>query len=241
MFIKVDPKLRSELKFLKGSKLAIYLALGLRVNGDGSCWPSGRKIAEDTGYSIREVRYAIGELEKMGFVRVERMKEGGWRRNTYYLNGMFRYGSEKEGPCAVNAPPSAEIASPSANTDSNPSAFSERYKKKQNKKELLKKNTEKGVQPPPPKPEITEIFEWLEALRGYPSPCYEQEKLALEWIFDQGFSIDDIHYCYWMLAADLWYNGKLLSMDIVKRHIGAQAREDLRSNKAVDVIRDCLW
>lgn len=63
------------------TRKAVLVALADRHNDDtGRCFPSVRRLAEDTEFSERSVQRALAELEGMGYiVRGERLREDGSR------------------------------------------------------------------------------------------------------------------------------------------------------------------
>jgi hypothetical protein len=73
---------------LKGSPLSVFFALGLRVNNQHICFPSIDTIAEDTGYSTRQVKRALKLLTENKFITP--YKENG--RQFYLINKYIRFG-----------------------------------------------------------------------------------------------------------------------------------------------------
>ena len=62
----------------------VLMALCLRADTFGSCFPSQNKIAEDTGYSVRSVRRYIKKLEECGLIEKKRRQKGYIRRSDSY-------------------------------------------------------------------------------------------------------------------------------------------------------------
>lgn len=63
----------------------LYLHLSSRVDEHGVCWPSQRRLADESGMSERQVQRALSELKNFGIVRVEVEKHATGRRNRYHL------------------------------------------------------------------------------------------------------------------------------------------------------------
>lgn len=71
-------------------RLVAY-ALSMHMNGDcGSCFPSQSTLARETGLSTRAVQMAIAELERRGYLRVERggSPKGGKRAVSRYVGTL---------------------------------------------------------------------------------------------------------------------------------------------------------
>jgi len=62
---------------LKATSRLVALALSVRImdSAGGSCFPGAHKVVEATGVTIRAVRYALAELEELGWLEV--VKRGG--------------------------------------------------------------------------------------------------------------------------------------------------------------------
>jgi hypothetical protein len=71
VFVKIQVSLRERLKDLKGPSAVVFLALALRINGDGIVWPSLQQIAEDCGMATRTVIRGINTLRCQGLVEVQ--------------------------------------------------------------------------------------------------------------------------------------------------------------------------
>ncbi len=75
----------------KGPSRAILLALSIRADDDGFCWPSFSRIAADSGVARRTVARCLPEIVALGELRVEArsvpVETGGGRQtsNAYYL------------------------------------------------------------------------------------------------------------------------------------------------------------
>jgi hypothetical protein len=58
-----------------GIRKAVLMAVANRANDtEGACWPSQRRIAQDTEFCERAVRNALADLEDMGLLRREKRK-----------------------------------------------------------------------------------------------------------------------------------------------------------------------
>jgi|GEM_PF-4717318 len=65
VFIQVDVQLLKHLHRFKGATLAVLMALALRMNEHGWCWPSIEQLQRDTGYSRNAIFHALKELCEM--------------------------------------------------------------------------------------------------------------------------------------------------------------------------------
>lgn len=100
---------------LKGAPLSVLLALALRANKKGSCFPSIDRLTEDTGYSRSSVCKALNQLEEAGFV--ERIRRQ--RQSTLYVLQPLRLnedagGVKDEAEAETSKEPAAEAAVESA-------------------------------------------------------------------------------------------------------------------------------
>jgi len=88
MFVKLSIDLRhgDSLRKMKGAPLAVFLAIGLHVNGKGKAWPSVDTLAELTGYKRRSVQYAIRKLESLKIIQVA---EGGIDAQGYHHTSRY--------------------------------------------------------------------------------------------------------------------------------------------------------
>lgn len=88
---------------------AVYLALAMRADRDGSCWPSFKTISEDANVSRPTAMKAVKELEANGFLEVvKRPSEiGDADSNLYILKNyqQFRGGKESLLPRQESYPP----------------------------------------------------------------------------------------------------------------------------------------
>lgn len=80
-----------------GAKL-VFLNLYSRLGGKNTCWPSQTTIAEDTGFSVRQVRNHLNLLLKLEIIRMARRgyaQTVDHRKNTrsseYDLSPVLRY------------------------------------------------------------------------------------------------------------------------------------------------------
>ena len=90
-WIKLSTSFRNVMSKLKGSRLSVFLCICLHINGDNNCYPSLETLAEESGYSRREVVNAVQELEATGFLTVRR---GEMKSNLYHVNVAAAYGAE---------------------------------------------------------------------------------------------------------------------------------------------------
>lgn len=81
-----------------GCVYATWIALGLRVGKEGTCFPSLAKIAEDTGYSKRQVQRAVDELVRIGLIGRQPRQNlaGDPSSNLYDLCGWWTFGRDEE-------------------------------------------------------------------------------------------------------------------------------------------------
>jgi hypothetical protein len=89
-FVKLTTRFLADnrLAELKGACLSVLLALGLRVNKYGVCFPSIDTIAENTGYSTRQVKRSLKILSEKKYVFP--YKEKG--RQYYQIKKYIRFG-----------------------------------------------------------------------------------------------------------------------------------------------------
>ena len=71
-WVKKSAKFIHHIGVLKGSKISTWDVIALSINEDGECNLSAPEIAKLTRYSVSETRQAIGELEEMGYLSVQR-------------------------------------------------------------------------------------------------------------------------------------------------------------------------
>jgi len=78
---------------------AVLVKLADHADKDGYCWPSIRKMTEDTELAERTVRLHLRKLEKGGFITTEfRITEDGQTSNGYTLNVDTPPASDSGGP-----------------------------------------------------------------------------------------------------------------------------------------------
>lgn len=71
-WVKMSAKFIGHIGKLRGSKLSTWQTIALSIDESGKCNLSVPEIARLTGYSVSETRAAIGELNEMGYLSVER-------------------------------------------------------------------------------------------------------------------------------------------------------------------------
>lgn len=70
---------------LRGAALNVYLALCAHADKDGGCYPSYKRLQDETGYSERPCIKAIEELEKIGLIKkTTRKRNDGSLSSNYY-------------------------------------------------------------------------------------------------------------------------------------------------------------
>ncbi len=81
-----------------GCIYATWIALGLRVGKNGTCFPSLATLAKDTGYSKRQVQRAVDELVRIGLIEREPRQNaaGDPSSNLYHLCGWWTFGHDDE-------------------------------------------------------------------------------------------------------------------------------------------------
>ena len=72
-------------KSLSPHATLIYLHLSSRVDREGVCWPSQKRLAEESGISERQVQRAVSELKLLGVLEVTVEAHATGRRNRYRL------------------------------------------------------------------------------------------------------------------------------------------------------------
>ncbi len=70
---------------LSPGRKSVLMNLCIRADNYGVCFPSQRRIAEDTGYSERTVRRHIKALEDAGLIERERRQKGYIRSSDSYM------------------------------------------------------------------------------------------------------------------------------------------------------------
>lgn len=99
-YIKLSVAFRERmLQELKGSRLAVFLCIGLHMDETNRAWPSINTIAQETGYSVREVIYAIGELKEKKILSIFRQHRKG---NVYSMKAYVAMG-KKNNPVVLGA------------------------------------------------------------------------------------------------------------------------------------------
>lgn len=91
VWIKLSVTFRKYMRNLKGSRLAVFLAICLHIDEKGTCYPSIETLSEETGYSPREVMNATKELESAGLLTANRH---GMRSNLYHVEAFASIGAE---------------------------------------------------------------------------------------------------------------------------------------------------
>jgi len=62
VYAQIDASFRNYLHYLKGARLAVFLAIALHANEEGWSWPSYRLLSQETGYDLHTVRMALADL-----------------------------------------------------------------------------------------------------------------------------------------------------------------------------------
>ena len=72
---------------LKGPAKAVLLALAIRADGNGECWPELETLSRDSGLARATVTRAIARLENEGWIEVEHGRRKGAKRdvNRYHI------------------------------------------------------------------------------------------------------------------------------------------------------------
>jgi Helix-turn-helix domain len=83
---KVSKKsLHDELQSLSPAGYVVLLNLRLYADEQGHCWPSMRRLSEDTGLCLRAIQANIKKLSKNGFIKIETKKGRGGKRFEYQI------------------------------------------------------------------------------------------------------------------------------------------------------------
>lgn len=114
-WIKLSVSFRDVIKYMKGAKLAVFLAIALGINKSGESYPAFDTVAEWTGYSRRAVASAISELEIDGFLKVIR---GEKKSNLYHIDWFAAFGSGND-PTSAKIAPVQKTTQTSAKNDEN--------------------------------------------------------------------------------------------------------------------------
>ena len=137
-FLDLDCGFLSDSRLGKND-LKVLIALASHANHEtGACWPSRRRISDQTGIHVSHVSRALRHLRELGFIRIE---ERSGRANLYHVLkplAVFDKGQQK---------PIAESAkTPIANSDKGPLAESANHNYKENFKNNYKGEPSKKEQ-----------------------------------------------------------------------------------------------
>jgi predicted transcriptional regulator len=82
----IVPNMHVVLK-LRGATLNVYLAIVNYADDSGNCYPSYKRLADDTGYARRQCIKAMGELVDIGLIKKygRARNDGGQTSNSYQL------------------------------------------------------------------------------------------------------------------------------------------------------------
>ena len=76
---------------LPSRAIAVYMYLVHRINSDGQCWPSERRIARDLSLSKSTVKRALNDLKRSGYLTVEqRYRKSGANSTLLYTVKDFK-------------------------------------------------------------------------------------------------------------------------------------------------------
>ena len=92
IYVKLWVEIREYLHEVKATDLLVFIALATRIDSEGVCFPSLRKLQRETGFKRSTIIRSIKRLEAEGWiVYVERgYRKGGWHAaNRYHLNDRF--------------------------------------------------------------------------------------------------------------------------------------------------------
>ena len=99
---------------LSPSKVLVLLALANRTNDFGYCWPSYKKISEDTRLSRRQVIRILSELEESGEIIVTRRRKD----NTNSASNMYQLHDKYLTSASDATSPPSDTTSPEVVTQS---------------------------------------------------------------------------------------------------------------------------
>jgi hypothetical protein len=101
---------------LSGRARHVFDALALYANGNRKAWPSQATLAEVTNLSRWQVREALNELKRGGWIRIEQRSvprvHGGWTRTSAMIT-LYPFGRVGDPPEDMSAPPQP-LAEPEA-------------------------------------------------------------------------------------------------------------------------------
>jgi hypothetical protein len=198
-FIQVDVQFLPYLHMFKGAELAVLMALALRMNEDGWCWPSIETLEKDTGYTRITIFKALESLTKKKvkgrrvLLRARlRSPDGTFSTNCYLLfpseEEVAEY-DEKELP----APPSTKYKKVILGGGEPSITFSNLEKVNPNNNHSTRNNNHKeeeggeGKEKDPQVGRKEEIAERLEELGVFP----EQAKEIAEKMAEAGLSAEE--------------------------------------------------
>lgn len=91
---------------------AVLLAVADYADEDGRCWPSQRRISDDTEFSVRAVRGALSELEEKGLIRREATHRPDGSRGVDVLFVAMSAAPPAGGEAPPARPPAPQAAPP---------------------------------------------------------------------------------------------------------------------------------
>jgi hypothetical protein len=86
-WVKMSAKFCTQIKRLRGAKLAIWLCLALVIDEEGRCSLTQKELTALTGYSHTEVIDSVGELGEMGLLSVDRSGKRNLYQPAYVAKG----------------------------------------------------------------------------------------------------------------------------------------------------------
>lgn len=173
-WVKTSAKFIYHIKKLKGAKLAVWNVIALSIDEDGVCSLSVPKIAKLSGYSESETRETIGELDKMGYLSVNR-RAG--RKSLYSPTFAARSANAPKDEPVQKSDPSRKATPPESTVQEIPDPSSPPIENAlPSIKELKTKELKEGASAKPPQP--PEIILFREIAKHYPKPA--QRELVID-------------------------------------------------------------
>lgn len=173
----------------------------------GKCNPKVKSIAERAGLSERNTSLQIKKLAEEGFLEIQHnhREDGSLTSSTYIL----ALGTDREAP----------------------GVLTEKHQGGVTVAEQEPGNLESSNDSESGKPSAhQQVMDWYQETLGYKIPNGGQEGKAVKWLLNEGYSLEDIQKCYTHLKSQHFWEGKHLSLQVVKREIGAWKQWKGKSN-----------
>jgi hypothetical protein len=222
LFVKVDVALRRYLRHFKPAEFMVFMALALRIDEGGECYPSYDTLEEDTGLNRAAVARAVKGLSELKIdghavlaIRRERDDQGHFKGNNIYR--LF--------PDAAQSSETLTLG----NSNFGESILEEEPVHKEEPKEKKKRIPANGTRghaadsTKTPSAHQAIIDAYVAELRHTP-PNMGREGKAAKWLVQHGYTPEQVLACYRHLKADKFWSDKFLSLQKVAEQIAEHTR-----------------